>query len=169
MVMLSARGPSHRTSRSGSVWARNTRSRGASNSLVTMICGTPGSAVITVLLIVVSFRLGRPAGPAALIGLKRCEQVVEALVALVPEPLVAGQPGRHVAQRLGLQVTEPRGRAAGARDKARVLQHLQVPGDGRLGHPERLGELGHGGLAVGQPGQDRTPGRIGERPDHEAG
>ena len=40
------------------VYARYTRSRGASNSQVMMICGMPGSAVICVLAIVVSSRPG---------------------------------------------------------------------------------------------------------------
>src|ERR1700680_1090400 len=170
MVVARSRGPSHCASRSGSLWARNTRSRGASNSRVMMICGMPGSAVICVLLIVVLLLCGRviAAGVVFLAGLQRCEQLVESLVPFVPEPLVAGQPGGHLAERFGLQVTEPGGGAAGARDEARLLQHLEVPGDRWLGYAERLGELGDGRLALGQPGQDRSTGRIRERPEHEA-
>ena len=29
-------------------------------------------------------------------------------------------------------------------------------------------KLGDGGFALGQPGQERPPGRVGERPEHEA-
>src|ERR1700744_3767195 len=110
MVRARSRGPSHCTSRSGSMWARNTSSRGASNSRVMTIIGMPGSAVISVLLIVVSFRCRCRvrAGIVFLVGLQRRQQVIEPLVALVPEPLVAGQPRGHLAQRLGLEAAEPR-------------------------------------------------------------
>jgi len=97
----------------------------------------PGSAVIWVLLIVVLFRFldrRRSAGAVVRPGLRGRQQVVEPFVAFVPEPLVAGQPGGHLAQRLGLQAAEPRGRPPGARDQARLLEHLQVLGDRRLGH-----------------------------------
>ena len=36
-------------------------------------------------------------------------------------------------------------------------------GDRRLAHGEGRGELGHRGFAERQPGEDRPPGRIGER------
>src|ERR1022692_5110349 len=122
MASVRSRGPSHCATSSGSMWARNTRSRGALNSRVMMICGMPGSAVICVLLIVVSLRCGRllVAGALFLVGLQGGEQVVEPLVAFVPEPLVAGQPGRHLAQRLppppaGAGRPPPRARAHGPR------------------------------------------------------
>src|SRR5713226_6014752 len=78
-----------------------------------MICGMPGSAVIWVLLIVVLFPFlhsRRGARAVVLPGLQGRQQVVEPFVAFVPEPPVAGQPGGHLAQRLGLQAAEPRGR-----------------------------------------------------------
>src|SRR5580698_2702782 len=170
MVVVRSRGPSHCTSRPGSVWARNTRSRGASNSRVIMIIGMPGSAVIAVLLIVVPFAVAAGFRRAVVFlgGLQRGQQVVEPLVALVPDPRVAGQPGGHLAQRPGLQAAEPGGRPPGPRDQAGVLKHLQVLGDRRLGHAEGRGELGNGRLAFGQPGQDRPPRRVGERPEYQA-
>src|SRR5215471_12827804 len=121
MVVVRSRGPSHCTSRSGSTCARNTRSRGASNSLVMVISGMPGSAVITVSVMVASFRVSRLAAAVVAARLQRREQVVEALVALVPEPLIASQPGGDLAQRLGLKMAEPRGRAAGPGDEPGVL------------------------------------------------
>lgn len=51
--MVSLRGPSHRAGSSEKVWARNSSSRGASNDLVTRMRGWPGSAVISVLAVVV--------------------------------------------------------------------------------------------------------------------
>jgi hypothetical protein len=99
--------------------------------------------------------------------LQGCQQLIEPLVAFVPEPLVAGQPGGHLTQRLGLQAAKPRGRPPRARDQTRLLEHLQVLGDGRLGHGERRGELGDGGLTLTQPGQDLPAGGVGERPEHE--
>src|ERR1700689_300026 len=108
MAVARSRGPSHCTMRSGSVWARNTSSRGASNSRVMMIIGMPGSAVISVLLIVVSFRCHCrvTAGILFLTGLQCRQQVIEPLMAFVPEPLVAGQPRGHLTERLGLQAAE---------------------------------------------------------------
>src|SRR3982074_2685448 len=125
MVVVRSRGPSHCTSNCGAVEARNTRSRGPLKSRLITICGMPCSAVISVLLIVVSVQLGAfnsvrsaAAGVALLVGLQRREQVGRPLVALVPEALVAGQPGGHIAKRLGLQVAEPGGGAPGPRDEA---------------------------------------------------
>src|ERR1700691_2786824 len=70
MVVVRSRGPSHCTSRSGSVWARNTRAGGASHSRVIMTIGTLGSAVIAVLLIVVPLTVadgyGRDPAPGRL-------------------------------------------------------------------------------------------------------
>src|ERR1700734_1651683 len=134
MAIPRARGPRHCTRRSGAVWARNTSSRGASNSRVMMKIGMPGSAVISVLLIVVSFlcRCRVMAGILFLSGLQCRQQVIEPLVALVPEPLVAGQPGGHLAERLGLQAAEPGGGPPVPRDQAGLLEHLQVLGDRRL-------------------------------------
>src|ERR1700722_18617090 len=124
MAMARSRGPSHCTRRSGSVWARNTSSRGASNSRVVMIIGMPGSAVISVLLIVVSFlcRCRVMAGILFFAGLQCRQQVIEPLVALVPEPLVAGQPGGHLAERLGFQAAEPCGSPPGPPAQPRPLK-----------------------------------------------
>src|SRR6201986_4297931 len=111
MARARSRGPSHCTSRSGSVWARNTSSRGASNSRVMMIIGMPGSAVISVLLIVVSFRCrGRVGAGILFLAVLQCrQQVIEPLVAFVPETLVAGQPRGYLTERL-----PPPAAAAGA-------------------------------------------------------
>src|SRR3990170_7331985 len=64
MVIVSRRGPSHCTSSSGSVWARNGRSRGASNSRVISMYGTPGSAVIVVVVTVWSSAADRSFHPS---------------------------------------------------------------------------------------------------------
>src|SRR5215471_14232453 len=132
--MVRSRGPSHCTTSCGSTYARNTSSGGASKSRVTVTSGMPGSAVICVLLMIVSFRCGQlvSVGGLGLIGLKRGEQLIEPLMALIPEPLIPGQPRGHLTQRLGLEMAEPGGRPAGAGDQARILEHLQVLRDGRL-------------------------------------
>src|SRR5215467_1532467 len=90
--------------------------------------GMPGSAVICVLVTVVSRRYGWVVrlGGLCILGLQRREQLVEPLMALVPEPLIAGQPCGHVTEWLSLKVAEPGRRPPGPRDQARVLQHLQV-------------------------------------------
>src|SRR6202050_5820004 len=88
-----------------------------------MICGMPGSAVIVVLLIVVSLHCCRRvvAGSVFLAGLQCRQQVVEPLMAFVPEPLVAGQPGGHLPERFGLQEAEPRGGPPWPRAQRRPL------------------------------------------------
>jgi len=91
------------------------------------------------------------------------QQLVEPVEALGPELAVARQPLGRVAQRLGPEVAEPDGRLAAARDQPGLLEHLEVPRDGGLGHRERRGELGDAGLSALEPREDRAAGRIGER------
>src|SRR5689334_16321716 len=95
----------------------------------------PGSAVICVLLMIGFLSSDRAVAVAVL--LQRREQLVEPLVALVPEPPVPGEPVRRLTEGLALQVAETGGRAARPRDEPCPLQHLEMPGDRRLGHLER--------------------------------
>ena len=53
-------------------------------------------------------------------------------------------------------------RVARARDQAGALQHLQMLGNRRQAHVERLGEFQHRRFAEREPRQDRPPCRIGE-------
>ena len=47
-----------------------------------------------------------------------------------------------------------------ATDQTRPLEDLQMTGDGREADRERLGQLEHGRLTVGQPTHDRAPRRV---------
>src|SRR5512139_2979566 len=66
--MVSPRGPSHRTKRSGSVCALKTSSGGTSNSLVMKSSCLPGSAVILVLLFDMVFLLSFDSGRDCLVA-----------------------------------------------------------------------------------------------------
>src|SRR5687767_3180754 len=86
------------------------------------------------------------------------EQLVEPLVALVPVRPVAGQPRSRLPERLRLKVTQAGGCPSTARDEPGLLQHLEMPRDGRLRHPERRGELRDVRVSLGQPREDRAAG-----------
>src|SRR5215467_4622919 len=88
--------------------------------------------------------------------------LVEPAEALVPEASVRLHPVRDLAQGSRLEPAEAPLRVRALRDQARPLENLEVLRDGRLRHLERLGQLPHGRLAVGQAGQDGAPGGVGE-------
>src|SRR5215207_789913 len=111
------RGPIHCLSSSGSVYARNSSSRGASNSRIILTCGMPGSAISCVSPMMGSFRIVLQGG----------QQLVEPLEALGPVLAVARQPLRGGAQRLCLEVAQPHGGLAAAGDEPGLLEHLEVP------------------------------------------
>ena len=97
------------------------------------------------------------------VGLETGQEGIEPGVALVPVVLVADEPGRGLAEALPFQVAQPRGLASAPGDQPCPLQHLEVPRDRRLRHRERTSELADGQVAaVGQPGEDRPTGRIGQ-------
>src|SRR5580692_2734544 len=50
-----------------------------------------------------------------------------------------------------------------AGNQAGALQHFKVFGDGGLGHGERLGEFGYGGLAGCETAKDGPPGGVRQR------
>jgi hypothetical protein len=56
----------------------------------------------------------------------------------------------------------------GSLSLTRLLQHFEVPGDGREADRERLGELRDGGVAVREPGEDRPAGRVCQRREDRA-
>jgi hypothetical protein len=93
--------------------------------------------------------------------------LVETVEAALPEPPVRLHPLRDARQRRGLQPARPLLRVAAPADQPGAFEDLQVLGDRRHAHRERLGQLGDGGLAAGQPREDRTPGGVGQRPEHD--
>jgi len=70
--------------------------------------------------------------------------------------------GRDV-EAVGLEPARPELPVAAARDEAGALEHLQVLGDRRQAHVERLGQVVHGRFPVRELGQDRPPGGVGQR------
>src|SRR6266480_5993779 len=96
------------------------------------------------------------------LGFELLEQGIEALVVALPQPPVALQPFGRFPQPLGLEAARPSLRVAAARNQAGALQYLQVLGDRRLAHRERLGQLCHRRLTRRQASQDCPPGGIGE-------
>src|SRR5688500_4296165 len=99
-----SRGANHWPIRSGSVHARNTRSRGASSTRVITISRSRDQIVSPVVIVVLLLQV-----------------VVQAVEPLVPRPSrVLGPPG-HVVERRGAQAARPLLRVAAARDEARAL------------------------------------------------
>src|SRR3990172_7174102 len=94
---------------------------------------------------------------------ERGEEPVEPLVALVPVRLVAGQPLRGLAQRLGLEVAEAGGGPPVAGDEAGSLEDLEVPRDRRVRHRQSNPPLPHRPPPPRPPpaGGGGPPGRVG--------
>src|SRR5829696_8406225 len=99
-------GPSHFTRISGSVYARNTTSRGASNSRLMNNSCLPGSAVISVLFAILFFSF------LFFLRLNFFQILVEAVEALFPELAIVANPVRRLFER---------GRFERARPPLRVL------------------------------------------------
>src|SRR5436309_9444925 len=95
-------------------------------------------------------------------GLELVEQRIEAPVVPFPQTAIAFQPLGSSPGPLGLEAARPPLRVAAARNQAGALQHLQVLGDRRLAHRERLGQLRDRRLTRRQAGEDRPPRGIGE-------
>ena len=96
-------------------------------------------------------------------GFHLVEQGVQALEPALPELAVVLQPFGGFCERFGLQPAGPPLRVVASRNQPGTLQHFEVFGNRRLGHGERLSQLGHRCFTRGKPGQDRPPGGIGER------
>src|SRR5512133_1706356 len=102
--------PNQSAKRSGSVHSRHTRSRGAANTRVMLICGA-GSAIGRLVP-------GRP------------QACLQALEAGLPEPAVVLQPVHGVPERRRLEPRGPQLGGAAPGDQPGPLQHLEVLGDG---------------------------------------
>ena len=64
---------------------------------------------------------------------------------------------------VGIERDRPVLRFVTTPNQTRALQHLDVLRDCGELQVERLGELVHGGRTVGQAGEDRPTGRVGQR------
>src|SRR5579859_7582362 len=78
------------------------------------------------------------------------------------EPVVDGE------QALELKPRRTTLSVAGAADKARPLQHLQVLGDGRLGQRRGLRQLDNAGCSSSEAFEDRSAGGVGKGCEHAA-
>src|SRR5579862_2449080 len=85
-----------------------------------------------------------------------------------PEALVVAHPLRDFAQRRPPEFDEVLAADHLAPDEPRILEDLQVLGDGVERHLERLGDLGHALRALRQAIQDRPAGGVGDRAEDVA-
>ena len=90
------------------------------------------------------------------------EQDIELIEAAGPELPVAEKPPRCLPQPVRLDPAQPPLSVASPRDQAGPLQHLEVLGDRRLGHLERVRELLHRRLTRRQATEDRPSGGVGQ-------
>src|SRR2546430_14180283 len=95
------------------------------------------------------------------LGFELLEQGIEALVVALPQPPVALQPFGRFPQPLGLEAARPSLRVAAARNQAGALQYLQVLGDRRLAHRERLRQVRHRRPPRRPGGGGPPPGGVG--------
>src|SRR5437016_3722220 len=151
--MVKPRGHDHCARCCGSVQARNTSARGASNvrRIVSSRSAT-GAAALSWALAAIS----------SLLALQPGEVGIEALEAPLPVAPIALGPVRHLPQRPRLEPARPRLRPAAADDEPGPLEHLQMLRDRRLAHAEGLRELHHARLPAGEAGEDRAARRVGE-------
>src|SRR5687768_61124 len=101
--------------------------------------------------------VGSTALPCRIAGLLFLEVLrigVEPVEALLPEFAVVAEPPCRLAQRRRAEPDRPVLRVPSARDESRLLEHLEVPGDGRLREIERRHELVDRGLPRREAGED---------------
>src|SRR5262249_17508278 len=130
--MVKPFGPHQRATCSGRVHALNTRARGASMTRVmtsSRCCMSVSTAT------------------SLLLALQLLQVVLEPVEALFPEHAVVLQPVGCALQRARLEPAGAPLRLAPAGDEPGALQHLQVLGDRRQAHRERLGEFRNRSLA----------------------
>src|SRR5262245_27869364 len=104
-------GPYHSAMWSGSVHARNTCSRGASNMRVMTTSWETAAGVGSVIL-----------------GSFPAEVLVEPVHPRLPRPLARGHPVDGLVERVGLHAARPPLGVAATDDEPGALEHLQVSG-----------------------------------------
>src|SRR5687768_14830448 len=139
-----ASGPYHAVTSSGSVHALNTRSRGASKTRVIRTSWSAGAAGVESFILLSFQRAG----------------ALESVHPGLPRLLARPHPLHRLVERLGLHPARPPLGLPAADDQPRSLEHLEVARDRRQAHRERLRQLAHVRLALGQTRQDRAARRI---------
>src|SRR6478735_43723 len=161
VVVRKPSGPHHCERCFGSVHTDHTSSRGALTSRVPTI--TFGSESRSTLLVAATLLLLLFRGlPLRRFRLQRAEIILQPIEPLLPEPAIFLEPVVDALQRIQLDPARPPLRLAAAGDQARVLQHLEMPGDRRSADVEWLRQFRDRGLAKRQPRQDRPAGRVGQ-------
>src|SRR2546430_1260040 len=148
-------GGNQRASCFGSVHALYTRSGGASK---TRVVTRVRSGAITLF----------PVAMPSVLPLQFAQMRVQAIETVLPKDAIALHPPRCLTEPSCLQSGGSPLRVPSARDEPGVFEHLQVLGDRGKRHVKRLRELSDGGVPRRQPGEDRTAGRIGDRPERRA-
>src|SRR6187431_62632 len=85
-----------------------------------------------------------------------------------PRRLSRQHPLHRVVERVSLQPARPPLSLPAAHDQPRVLEHFEVARNRRKTHRERLRQLVHGRLALGESGHDRTACRISKGSEGDA-
>ena len=88
------------------------------------------------------------------------EQCFESSEALGPQPLVGPEPIIGLGEGSRIELAEVGAAAHGSPHETRMLERLDVLGDGSQRHVERLGQLAHRVLLCGQPAEHGAPGGI---------
>src|SRR5438445_3418087 len=142
--------------RSGSVMALNTRSRGASNSLVMRISLSEGSVTLVakLLAVAISFLL--------VFSFELAKHVVELLESLLPRAAVRRQPVVELLQGLRAQAVDTLLRQRTHLDEPGFAQDAKVLGDLRLPQPKPVGDLPHRARLAAEQLDDLAPVRLGE-------
>ena len=87
---------------------------------------------------------------------------IESAEPLFPVLSLAFDPDRNLAKRLGFESTRPPLRLPPFRDEASAFKHLEVLGDRRQTHVERLRQFLDADLSRCESSKNRPPRRIGE-------
>src|SRR5437899_5442220 len=142
--------------RSGSVMALNTRSRGASNSLVMRISLFEGSVTLVakLLAVAISFLL--------VFSFELAKHVVELLESLLPRAAIRLQPVVELLQRLRAQPVDPLLRQRTDLDEPGFAQDAKVLRDLRLPQPEPVSDLPHRARLAAEELDDLAPVRFRE-------
>jgi len=93
---------------------------------------------------------------------------IQSFEALLPVAAVLTHPAGDFPQRTRLKPSWSPLRLAPLLDEPGPFEYAKVLGDGGLTHVEGCRQVLDGGLAFGEPGKDRPPGRIGEGGERRA-
>src|SRR5882672_12310686 len=129
-----------------SVSAFHTRATGASKVRST----TSGSSFVTTLSFAAISLLLALDFHRVLLALQFLEVAFQLVESLLPVAAVVLDPVGDALERIGLEPARPPLRLAPALDQARVLEHLEVLGDGGKAHVKRLGQFHDRGFPRGE-------------------